>query len=468
MVKVVRDEKGRFQLHFSSEEGRRAWEEEGDPADAGVELLVLNTNPGEFGRNYYSGQGYSRVQIPLNAYFKLEQNLNSRKGSGEDGGDLDRDALLSLALMGYLNFPFYRRKTESNGKWVIPRQPLSTNSASSNSGEEEAVSVVAISGSGKEDWTEDPDLVGQLSLSLSAGPVWYAEPEWLGQIGEEFAEHFEATGYFNSLSKDEFLIALRDAMTPLKLGVPILSDFLAVLASERLAYDLVRNLESYVNPDIYGPLFNGHTNRDISSRLVIFDVKGVTDEMRPLRMMQAMELVWRKVTCKPSGSKERTLLGVDEFGVVANQSPDTAQWAALFYKRIRAFGGSMCVLDQDTTSLRGQVGRYIKSNTSIYFIMRQDREDAAYWVQMFRLTEEDVEAIVGFGPGEALVLIEEGNRTQKFRVKVSMSEDVLNMLSTRPDDVLRYVEAQRAQQGTKDDPILSRMEEIFGHSFARR
>ena len=458
---MVRDVKDRFQLHFSSEEGRLAWEERRDPTDAGVELLVLNTVPGELNRNYYAGKGYTRVQIPLNAYFKVEQELNSRKGSGEDVGELDRDALLSLALMGYLNAPFYRRKSGGNGKWVIPR-------ALSLSSKSNSVSGVVPSGLDEEDWTQDPDLVAQLKLSLSAGPVWYADPDWLGQIGEDFAEHFEATGYFNSLSKDDFLIALRDSMTPLKLGVPILSDFLAVLATERSAYDLVRNLETYVNPEIYGPLFNGHTNRNITSRLVIFDVKGVTDEMRPLRMMQGMELVWRQVTSKPPGSKFRTLLGVDEFGLVANQSPDTALYIALLYKRFRAFGCTMCVLDQDTTSLRGQVGRYIKSNTSIYFIMRQDREDASYWAQMFRLTEEDVEAIVGFGPGEALVLIEEGTRTQKFRVKVSMSEAVLQMLSTRPDDVLRYVEAQRSQSGLKDDPILSRMEEIFGHSFVRR
>lgn len=444
-VQVGRDPKsGLPRLCFSSRENERAFrasQGQSCAEDAAIELNVLNTHSlvGS-GRNYYAGGGSSRVQIPLAAFDRLEREIATRKA----GGELDRNAWLSLALLRYLCSPQPRREA-GQCEWLIPHlQP----------------------GSHSENQIMSDPAIAATHLVAESGPCWYAADEWSELVAVELADQFESCGLFDDLSKEETATVLRDLLVGVKFGVPILSDLLPILSAELHAQDLVRNLEMFADPDLAGALFNGHTNVDLQNRFIVFDVKNVTDELRPLRMMQCMQLSWRLITSNPVSKGKRFLFVVDEFGVIANQAPEVASYIGILYKRSRAFGCTMWLIDQDTTSLQSLAGRHAISNAGIVEIMRQDAQDLAYWQQMFNLTQEEVDTIGQFGQGEVMILLREPSRTRKIRSRYTMSEATLRILSTKQADVKQYIEEQQLARGIKGDQLAEMLEDLIGHNFS--
>jgi hypothetical protein len=332
-------------------------------------------------------------------------------------------------------------------EWVTPAEAKATPQAQADQAELEQGAAVAGS-----------------HLSALAGPVWYEEEGWAAQIASDFAQAFEECGLFDTLNHDQALLALRDALVGLKQGVPILSDLLAVLASEPYGRDLVENLGPYVDPGLSGALFNGHTNQDLHQRLIVFDVKNVTDELRALRMFQAMELTWRRIVSTPPELKQKFLFVIDEFGVIALKSPEMATYVGELYKRARAFGCTMWLIDQDTSVFSSLAGTHALSISGMIKVMRQSSRDAHFWRDFFELTPEETDAITTFGKGEVFIFLQEEGRVKKVQAKYTMPESTLAVLSTKLEDVREYRQAQRQSRGILDDPLDTLMETVLGHN----
>jgi hypothetical protein len=448
---VLNPQTGRRKVSFSSQKAYKEYEASWGKAhpDAAVTLIVLKTTA-RGGRNYYSGEGEYRVQIPLNAYDRIEAEVEARKAKG----DLERAAWLATMLASYLGRRTPRRAVlqRENGSWYVPYPAW-------------YLPQTYLDERGRTR-LENPESVPGGTIVTDCGPVWYADDRWMAEISAEFAEHFEACELFNELNQEEAQIVFRDAFVPLKFGVPILSDLLPLLAAEAYGVDIVKNLENYVDPDLHGPLFNGHTNQDIHSHFIVFDIKAVTEELRPLRMMQYMQLAWRLISSAPPGQGKQYLMVIDEFGIIANQAPEVASFVGIMYKRSRAFGCTMWLLDQDTSSLQSLAGRHAISNSGIIKIMRQDAVDASYWQAQYNLTPEQVEEIKTFGPGEVLIVLREEGRDRLVRTKYTMSDATLRTLSTRQADVKEYVREQREARGRVGDPLNELFDDVMGHTFA--
>lgn len=464
-------------------------------ADTGIELAILKTYAdSNEGRNYYAGEGEVRVQIPFAAYDRILHEVNSRKA----GGALDRGAWLNVSLLHYLCSDQPRRvvlppslvaasaESASNARrvseWLVPATYSDSRGysrfdrgiAQKTLAMREPALLHELTSLHKAEGRQTQELEQELAyylgthLVVDSGPVWFSDEGWSEQVSADFAEWFGSSRLFDRLSEEEAPIVLRDLLVGLRYGVPILSDLLPVLACEPYAYDIVRNLETFCDTDISGALFNGHTNVNIYNRFIVFDVKNVNDELRPLRMMQCMQLSWRLITSQAvtTTGLKNYLFVVDEFGVVANQAPEVASYVGILYKRSRAFGCAMWLIDQDASSLQSQAGRYAMSNAGMVEIMRQDEQDLAYWQQMFNLSEEEVNKISNFGPGEAFIILNEPSRRRKIQAKYTMSDGMFRILSTRQADVKRYIAEQQAARGTTDDKLALMLENLMGHNFS--
>lgn len=184
-------------------------------------------------------------------------------------------------------------------------------------------------------------------------------------------------------------------------------------------------------------------------------------------MMQCMELSWRLITSNSNtGLNKSYMMLVDEFGVVANQAPEVATYVGLMYKRSRAFGCAMWLMDQEPLSAQTLAGKQAISNSGIIELMRQKRDDlVSYWQPLFQLTPEEVDMISNFGPGEVMIILNEESRIRKVRAKYTMSDSMLKILSTKLDDVRQYISSQQEARGVKGDPLAEMLEELMGHSF---
>jgi len=379
--------------------------------DAAIELIVLNTYS-EGGRNLYAGEGQLRVQIPLLAYDKLSQDVLAGKNGG---GELDRSAWLALSLMRYLADPDQPRR----------QAPAITTitTTTSTTGPELAFALAGVEvGAGWRIPRLHPDSPVS-DLATNAGPVWYAQDEWAEELAQDFGVQCAACGLFNGLNKEETARCMRDLLVELRYGTPILSDLLAVLlVSEPYLLELTLTLEMFVDPAVYGLFFNGHTffNPKPPSRFTVFDVQNdQNSELLPLRMLQSIELSWQWINfnsnSEPNGSY---LLLIDQFGLIATQAQELATYLGLIYKRSRAYGYAIWVMDENPEAAFTLAGKQAISNSGIIELMSQglSKNEGAYSFQsLFALSTEEADLIRDFGPGEVLILFNEEDGIRRLQ-----------------------------------------------------
>lgn len=211
---------------------------------------------------------------------------------------------------------------------------------------------------------------------------------------------------------------------------PILKDLTTILPSEGLGR-LAEELERFVAPDVYGSLFNGHTNVMLNSHCISFNLRDLDEaQLRPIRVFQALDYTWswiRKSRWPPK------VMVVDEIGLLLRFN-DIAQYVRDLYKRGRAFGLSVVAIDQNPANfIDNQFGRQMIENAAIIQLMKQNELGVEKLRQHFKLTQGEVDSLLGAEPGDALLIVE----GKRLHMRFSMSERQLQGLSTRPEDVVK-------------------------------
>ncbi|GAI56709.1 unnamed protein product, partial [marine sediment metagenome] len=86
-----------------------------------------------------------------------------------------------------------------------------------------------------------------------------------------------------------------------------MSDLEAVLSTMEGAESLVRRLQRFTK-GVYAGFFNQPSNIDMKNRLVVFGIRDMEDELRPMALFMILRYIWKTIT---SEMKKRLLI-VDE------------------------------------------------------------------------------------------------------------------------------------------------------------
>lgn len=210
---------------------------------------------------------------------------------------------------------------------------------------------------------------------------------------------------------------------------PILADLTAIMPNEGLGR-LAEELERFVAADVYGPLFNGQTNVILGdARCISFNLRDLDEaQLRPIRVFQALDYTWSWIRRSRWPPK---VMVVDEIGLLL-RFPDIAQYVRDLYKRGRAFGLSVVAIDQNPANfIDDPFGRQMIENAAIIQLMKQNELGAEKLKQHFRLTEGEVNSLLAAEPGDALLIVE----GKRLHMRFTMSENQLQRLSTRPEEV---------------------------------
>ena len=78
---------------------------------------------------------------------------------------------------------------------------------------------------------------------------------------------------------------------------PLMRDFEEVLAGMSGAEELVQRLKKYTEGTFSG-LFNSPTNISVNNQLVVFSVRDLEDELRPISISTIITFVWNIVRSK--------------------------------------------------------------------------------------------------------------------------------------------------------------------------
>ncbi|MBI2990482.1 MAG: ATP-binding protein [Candidatus Magasanikbacteria bacterium] len=230
------------------------------------------------------------------------------------------------------------------------------------------------------------------------------------------------------------------------LEAPIMQDLLDILEGMEGAEDLVLKLEKYTLGTFAG-LFNSPTNVNVDNQLVIFSVRDLEDELRPMAIYTLVNYIWNIVR---SERKKRILI-IDEAWWLM-QHEDSAKFIYALVKRCRKYYLGVTTITQDVNDfLRSPYGQAIVTNSALQLLLRQSPASIDMIQRVFMLTEGEKYLLLESAVGEGIFFA--GNKHAAIKVIASYTEDQL--ITSDPKQLLDIERAkqefERSMKGDKDE-----------------
>lgn len=206
---------------------------------------------------------------------------------------------------------------------------------------------------------------------------------------------------------------------------PLLQDLYAEL--HKLGHlQLCERLEKYITGSI-AEVFNSHTNIKLDNRLVVFDIKDMPGDLRPIMMLIISTFIQNQVKARP----EKRLLVIDE-GWLLLEHEQSAQFVAGLVRRARKYYLGVSIITQQADDfLKNCYGRAIASQSALRILMRQDTTTIKGVVSEFNLSEYEQQFLLTCERGDALIIADQNH----VAVKVVASEKEHPLITTDPAEL---------------------------------
>jgi len=186
---------------------------------------------------------------------------------------------------------------------------------------------------------------------------------------------------------------------------------------------LSNRLEKYVKGSL-SSVFDSQTNIKLDNRLVIFDIKDLSESLRQIVMMVIANFVYNQVKSNP----QKRLLVIDE-GWILLQHEESARFVSGLTRRARKYYLGVSIISQQANDfLTSDYGKAIASQASLRILMRQDTTTIKGVSEEFKLSEYEQKFLLTCDRGEALIIADQNH----VAIKVVASEREHPFITTSP------------------------------------
>lgn len=215
---------------------------------------------------------------------------------------------------------------------------------------------------------------------------------------------------------------------------PTMSDLYEVLRNMEGAESLATRLEKYTEGTFAGFL-NNHTNISVKEQLVVFNIRDLEEELRPIAMYMTLQFIWNEMR---SELKKR-LVVVDEAWVMM-QHEDAASFLFGIAKRCRKYYTGLTTITQDIGDfMHSKYGKPIVTNSSLQLLLRQSPASIDLVSEVFYLTDHEKFLLLESSVGEGIFFA--GTKHVAIKVIASYSED--QIITSDPRQLLEIEQAKR-------------------------
>lgn len=208
---------------------------------------------------------------------------------------------------------------------------------------------------------------------------------------------------------------------------PLLRDLSEVLTSGVCGpdeFDLSLRLSRYTEGSLAG-LFASHTNVQLDSHLLVWDVSEMRGDLRPVGIFLIADCVWTQAVYQ---SRVQRCLTIDETASLIEHT-EGGRFLANLSRRARKRYLRLVVMTQNPeTFVEDQWGSVIAANAAIKILKKQDRTSVKAVSQRFGLTQGEEQRLITFGVEEALLIA--GDRRVLLSVRANEREHEL--ITTNP------------------------------------
>ena len=220
-------------------------------------------------------------------------------------------------------------------------------------------------------------------------------------------------------------------------NMPIMSDFESILETMEGADSLVIRLRKFTQ-GTFSNFFNQPSNLSLDKNLIVFGIRDMEDELRPMAMFVVMRYIWNKIR---SQLKKRMLL-IDEAWWLM-QSPDGASFLFGMAKRARKYWLGVTTITQDVGDfLQSDYGLAIVANSSLQLLLKQSPAVVNQVQKTFNLTEQEKQLLLESGIGEGVFIA--GQKHVAIRIVASYAED--QIITTSPEEILKIRKAKLEEE----------------------
>jgi conjugal transfer ATP-binding protein TraC len=160
---------------------------------------------------------------------------------------------------------------------------------------------------------------------------------------------------------------------------------------------LAQRLRKYTTGTFSG-IFSQQSNVDINNKMVVFNIRDLEDELRPVAMYIILNFIWNKV----KADKRRRILVVDEAWQLMKYD-DSANFLFSVAKRARKYLLGLTTISQDVEDfLSSRLGRAVVSNSSLQLLLKQSPSAVDIVADTFKLTGAEKTQLTQFPVGEGL------------------------------------------------------------------
>lgn len=188
---------------------------------------------------------------------------------------------------------------------------------------------------------------------------------------------------------------------------------------------LAQRLRKYTTGTFAG-IFSQQSNIDINNPLVVFNIRDLEDELRPVAMYIVLNFIWNKT----KSDQKRRILVVDEAWQLMKYE-DSANFLFSLAKRARKYNLGITTITQDVEDFMGsRMGRAIVANASMQILLKQSPSAVDVLSDVFKLTIEEKKRLSQFPVGQGLFFAGQNH----VHIQITASPTETSLISTNPGE----------------------------------
>lgn len=204
---------------------------------------------------------------------------------------------------------------------------------------------------------------------------------------------------------------------------------------------LAQRLRKYTTGTFAG-IFSQQSNVDINNKMVVFSIRDLEDELRPVAMYIILNYIWNKTK---SDQKKRMLI-VDEAWQLM-KFEDSANFMFSLAKRARKYYLGLTTISQDVEDfMSSRMGRAIVANASMQILLKQATSAVDILAEVFRLTGEEQKRLTQFPVGQGLLFAGQNH----VHVQIIASPTETSLVTTNPAQIQQIEKLAENMQNPQD------------------
>ena len=186
---------------------------------------------------------------------------------------------------------------------------------------------------------------------------------------------------------------------------------------------LAQRLRKYTTGTFAG-IFSQQSNVDINNSMVVFNIRDLEDDLRPVAMYIVLSHIWNIARTV----QRRRMLIVDEAWQLMKYE-DSAEFLHSLAKRARKYSLGLTTITQDVEGFMGsEKGRAIVANSSLQLLLKQSTSAVDVLAEVFKLTEEERKRLSNFPVGDGLFFAGQNH----VHIRIFASETETQFITTNP------------------------------------